>query len=216
VPFDPANDFSPITLAVGQPNVLAVHPSVATSVKELIALAKARPGELNYASGSAGAANHVAAELFKAKAGVAIVRVNYKGAAAGLNALMSGEVQVMFVTAAAVVPHIKTGRVRALAVTSANPSALLPDLPTVAASGLPGYESTSIYGIFAPAKTPKPVITRLNKEIIQVLNKPDLKEKLISMGGEAVGSSPDQLAATVKSDMAIIGKLLKKTGIQAD
>ena len=216
VPFDPVKDFSPITLAVGQPNVLAVHPSVATSVKELIALAKARPGELNYASGSAGAANHVAAELFKAKAGVAIVRVNYKGAAAGLNALMSGEVQVMFVTAAAVVPHIKTGRVRALAVTSTKPSALLPDLPTVAASGLPGYESASIYGVFAPARTPRPIVARLNKEIVQVLGKPDVKEELLSMGGEAVGSSPAQLAAVVKSEMAVVGKLLKEAGIRAE
>ncbi len=217
LPFDPVKDFSPITLAVSQPNILVVNPALpAKSVKELIALARAKPGELNYASGSTGAANHLAAELFKAVAGVNIVRINYKGAAAGLAALIAGEVQVMFVTAAAAVPHIKAGRVRALAVTTAQPSALLPDSPTIAASGLPGYESASIYGIFAPARTPRPIINKLNHEIVRVLNKPDVKEKLFNTGAEAVGSSPEQLAALVKSDMVTSGKLIKDAGIRRE
>jgi tripartite-type tricarboxylate transporter receptor subunit TctC len=216
VPYDPVKDFSPVTLAVSQPNVLVVHPAVATSVKELIAAAKAKPGALNYASGSAGSANHVAAELFKAKAGVNIVRVNYKGIAAMVPALMSGEVQVLFGSAAAVIPQAKTGKIRALAVTSAKPSALLPDLPTVAASGLPGYESTSVYGIFAPAKTPRAVIARLNKDIVGVLSRADVRDKLISMGAEAAGSTPEQLAAAVKTDMTVVGKVIKDAGIQAE
>ncbi|MBI3938241.1 MAG: tripartite tricarboxylate transporter substrate binding protein [Betaproteobacteria bacterium] len=217
LPFDPVRDFSPITLAVSQPNILVVNPALpAKSVKELISLAKARPGELNYASGSTGAANHLAAELFKSMAGVNIVRINYKGAGAGLAALIAGEVQVMFVTAAAAVPHIKTGRVRALAVTTARPSALLPDSPTIAASGLPGYESASIYGIFAPGKTPGPIIGKLNREIVRVLNRPEVKEKLFNIGAEVVGSSPAQLAALVKSDMVTSGKLIRDAGIRRE
>lgn len=213
VPFDPVKDFAPVTLAVSQPNVLAVNPSVATSVKELIAVAKAKPGALNYASGSTGSPNHMAAELFKSMAGVNIVRVNYAGAGAMITALAAGEVQVLFVTAAGVAAQAKAGRVRALAVTSAKPSALLPDLPTIAASGLPGYESASVYGIFVPAKTAKPIIARLNHEIVQALNQREMKEKLLSMGSEAVGSSPEQLGATVKADMAVSAKIIKSAGI---
>ena len=214
LPFDPVQDFSPITLAVRQPNILVVHPSIATTVAELIAVAKAKPGALNYASGSTGAANHLAAELFKAMAGVNIVRINYKGAAAGLTAVMAGEVQVMFVTAASALPHVKTGRLRALAVTTAQPSALFPGLPTLAASGLPGYESSSVYGIFAPAGTPRAIIGRLNREIVAVLKGPEATRRLSGMGAEAVGSSPRQLAAFVKADMAASGKLIRNAGIR--
>lgn len=215
LPFDPVRDFSAITLAVRQPNILVVHPSIATSVQELITVAKAKPGVLNYASGSTGAANHLAAELFKAMAGVNIVRINYKGAAAGLTAVMSGEVQVMFVTAASALPHVKSGRLRALAVTTAQPSTLFPGLSTLAALGLPGYESSSVYGIFAPAGTPQPIINRLNREIVGVLNSPNVKRKLATMGAEVVGSSPQQLAAMVKSDMVASGKLIRNAGIRA-
>ena len=214
LPFDPVQDFSPITLAVRQPNILVVHPSIATTVAELIAVAKAKPGALNYASGSTGAANHLAAELFKAMAGVNIVRINYKGAAAGLTAVMAGEVQVMFVTAASALPHVKTGRLRALAVTTAQPSALFPGLPTLAASGLPGYESSSVYGIFAPAGTPRAIIGRLNREIVAVLKGPEATRRLSGMGAEAVGSSPQQLATFVKADMAASGKLIRNAGIR--
>ena len=215
VPFDPVRDFAPVTLAASQPNVLAVHASVAASVKELVALAKARPGTLNYASGSTGSPNHMAAELFKSMAGVNIVRVNYAGAGAMLTALSAGEVQVLFVTAGAVSSQIKLGRIRALAVTTAKPSPILPDLPTLAASGLPGYESVSVYGVFVPFNTPPAVISRLNREIVKVVNQPDLKEKLFSMGAEAVGSTPHQLAVTVRADIALSARIIREAGIRA-
>src|SRR3990172_10010399 len=178
VSYDPVKDFAPISLAVSTPNILVVHPSVAANnVKGLIALAKAKPGELNYASGGAGASNHLAAELFKAMAGVNMVRVNYKGAGPAVNALVGGQVQVMFATASGVAPHIKSGRLRALAVSSAKPAAAYPNLPTIAAAGLPGYESAQTSGLFAPAKTSGPIIRRLNQEIVRILNHADVKEK---------------------------------------
>ncbi len=162
VPYNPVRDFSPITLAVTTPLLLVVHPSLPVkSIAELIAWAKAKPGELNYASGISGSATHLPAELFKAMAGVNIVRIAYKGGAPALSALIGGEVQVMFATASGAGPHVNSGRLRALAVTSAQPSALFPDLPTVAAAGLPGYDAASIMCIFAPAKTPAALIDRL-------------------------------------------------------
>lgn len=163
VPYDPVRDFSPITLATMAPNILVVHPSLPVkSVKELIALAKARPGELNYGSGGSGTSNHLAAELFNAMAGVKIVRIFYKSGGLALKDLAGGHVHLMFSVASYTAPHVKSGRVRALAVTSARPSALLPGLPTVAAAGLPGYESVGMTGLFALAKTPAAIITRLN------------------------------------------------------
>jgi tripartite-type tricarboxylate transporter receptor subunit TctC len=215
VPYDPVKDFAPITLAVNSPNVIIVHPSLAAnSVRELIALAKARPGQLNYASGSTGSSNHLAAELFNSMAGINIVRITYKGAGAALNDLIAGQVQVMFPNAAAAAPHIKSGRIRALAVTSLQPSALAPGLPTVAGSGLPGYESGSILSVLAPGRTPIPIINRLNREIVQVLKRPDVKEKFFTTGSEVVASSPDELAAARESDMVKIGKLIKDVGIR--
>ena len=153
VPYDPVRDFSPITMAVTTPNILVVHPSLpVSSVRELIALAKARPGQINDAGANTASSVHLAAELFKAMAGVKIVRVPFKGVGPSLNALIAGQVQIMFPSAGAVAPHVKSGRLRALAVTSAQPTALAPGLPTVAASGVPGYESIAMFGIFAPAQ----------------------------------------------------------------
>jgi tripartite-type tricarboxylate transporter receptor subunit TctC len=212
---DPIKDFSPITLAATSPNVLAVHPSLpAESVMELIALAKARPGELNYGSGSTGAPTHLAAELFKALSGVNIVRIPYKGTGPAMNALMAGQVQLMFVSTSSVAPHVKAGRLKALAVTSARSSPLAPGLPTVASTGLPGYEAASMVAVLAPATTPKPLIDRLNREIVQLLGKAQVKERLFNSGAEAVGSSPEELAAAMKSDMAKWGKLIKAAGIR--
>ena len=222
VPFDPVRDFSPITLAVSTPGILVVHPPLPVkSVKELIALAKAKPGVLNYASGPTGAFDHRAGELFKAMAGVNMVRIAYKGAGPAVNALIGGEVELMFANAPAVMPHMKTGRLRALAVASAEPSALVPDLPTIAASGLPGYVAVQTQGIFAPAKTPATIIKRLNQEIVLALNRADVKEKFSNAGSEVVGSSPEKLAAFVKSEMATMGKvikviMIKDAGIKAD
>jgi tripartite-type tricarboxylate transporter receptor subunit TctC len=216
-PYDPIKDFAPITLAVSSPNVLVVNPSVAAaSVKELIALAKARSGELNYGSGSAGASAHLAAELFKSMAGVNIVWVPYKGAGPSLNALIANEVQLSFPAAASGMPHVKSGRLRALAVTSAQPSALTPGLPTMSASGLPGFESSSIVGMFAPGRTPLPLINRLNADIVQVLATSEVQDRFLKMGVETVGSSPEQLSAAIKSEVTRFGKVIRDAGIRAE
>ncbi len=216
VPFDPVRDFSPITLAVSTPNILVVHPSLPVkTVKELIALGKARPGELDYASGALGSSSHLAAELFKAMAGVNMVRIPYRGAGPALLALISGQVQLMFATAGSAAAHVGSGRLRALAVTSAQPSALLPGLPPIAASGVPGYEAITLFGIFAPAGTPPTIINRLNQEIVRVLNSPEVREKFFKAGVEVVGSSPERFAAAIKSDMTRMGKVIKDAGIRA-
>ncbi len=217
VPFDAERDFAAVTLAATSPSVLTVHPGVAAkTVRELIALAKSRPGELNYGTSGQGSAPHLAAELFKAMAGVNIVRVNYKGAGAALNDLIAGQVQMTFGTTSSLAPHIKSGRLRALAVSSAQPSALLPDLPTIAASGLPGYEAVSPAGVFAPAKTPAALIARLNAEIVRALGAADARQKLLGAGIEVVGSTPAEMAALVKADIAKWGKLIRDAGIRTE
>ena len=217
MPFDPVRDFAPVTLAVTTPNVVVVHPALPVkSVPDLIALAKQKPGALNYATSGAGNSNHIAGELFKAMAGVNMVQVNYRGAALALNDVLSGRVEVMFATAVAASPHVSAGRLRALAVTSAQPSVLAPGLPTVAASGLPGYESGATLGVFAPAATPAPIVNVLNREIVQFLNTPVTSERLLKAGIEVVASSPAQFAAAIRSDMTRIGKILRDAGIRTD
>ena len=216
VPYDALKDFAPITLAVATPSVLVVHPSLpVASVKDVVALAKARPGALNYSSGSTGSSTgYLAAELFKSMARVNIVHIPYKGSGPALNALVAGEVQVAFATAGTVAAHIKSGRLKSLAVTSAQPSALFPNLPTVASAGFPGYESATIYGMFAPANTPVAIINRLNQEIVRILlNNSDVKTRLLNASIEAVGSTPEELGAAVKSEMARLGKIIRDTGI---
>jgi tripartite-type tricarboxylate transporter receptor subunit TctC len=215
VAYDPVKDFSPITLAISTPNILVVHPSVPIkSVKDLIALAKARPGELNCATGNAGTSNHLAAELFKAMAGVNIMRIPYKGIAPALNDLIGGQVQLMFGAAPAVTQHIKSGRLRAVAVTSAQPSALAPGLPTVAASGVPGYASVAIFGVLAPAKTPAAIIKRLHQDITRVLDTAEVRTRFFNSGSEVVASTPDEFAAAIKSEMSGLGKLITDAGIR--
>ena len=215
--YDPVKDFSPITLTDRSPGLLSVHPSLpVTSVKELIALAKAKPGQLNYASTAAGSAGHLAGELFKAMAGVNIVWVPYKSMAVAVTDLLSSRVQMMFTSPSPVAAHINSGRLKALAVATAQPSPLLPGLPTVAATGLPGYEAASITVVFAPAKTPASIINRLNRESVRVLSTEVAKKKIFSIGAEAVGSSPQEAAAAIKSDMAKYGKVIKDAGIKVD
>ncbi len=214
VPYDPVRDFLPISLAVSTASILVVHPSLPVkSVSGLIALARARPGELNYSSGTTGAASHLAAELFRTMAGIKIVRVPYRGTGAAFTALIAGQVQVMFPTAGSVTPHLKSGRLKALAVTTAQPSALFPGLPTIAASGLPGYESVSLVGIFAPTETPAAIINLLNRNIVRVLDQADVREKFFNAGVDTVGSSPAELAAAMKSEMARMGKVIRDAGI---
>jgi tripartite-type tricarboxylate transporter receptor subunit TctC len=217
VSYDPVKDFSPVTTIAIAPNVLVVNGALPVkSVGDLIALARAKPGQLNYASSGTGASNHLAAELFKTMAGVNLVRIGYKGAGQALNDLNSGQVQVMFPTAGAIAQHIQSGRVRALAVTSAEPSAVMPGLPTVAAAGLPGYESIAIYGVFAPARTPRALIQRLHDEIVRVLATPDVRERFLNAGIEAVGDTPERLAARVKSEMTRMRKVIADAGIRVD
>lgn len=217
VPFDPVRDFAPVTLAVIVPNVLVVHPSVnVKSAAELIALAKQKPGTLNYANSGIGNSNHLAGELFKSMAGVDIVPINYRGAPLAMNDLLSGRVQLMFATAMVAKPHVAAGKLTALAVTSAKPSAILPDVPTIAGSGLPGYESVSTLGAFAPAATPKPIVALLNKEMVGVLNAPEAKLRLFASGLEVVASTPEQFAAAIKADMARTGPIIRKAGIRMD
>ncbi len=216
IPYNPVRDFAPVTLIASSPGVLVVHPALAAkSVRELIALAKAKPGVLNYASTSTGSPAHLAAELFKSMAGVDIVRVLYKGAAPALIDVMSGQVQLTFGTAASSTPHIKSGKLRALAVTSPKPSAVFPGLPTLAET-LPGYQAGSIYGVFVPAKTPVVIINKLNREIVRHLQTAEVKERFLSVGVDTIGSSPGELAAAVKSDMVRLGKMIKDAGIRAE
>ena len=217
VAWDPLTDFSPVTMADKSPGIVVVHPSLpARTVKELIALAKARPGALNYASVGSGSHPHLATQLFNSMAGVHIVHVPYKGTAPGVNDLISGQVQMMIAVVSAAVPHVKSGRLRALAVTSLQPSALLPGLPTVAESGLPGYESIQMFGIYVPAKTPAGAVAKLNQEIVRTLHRTDTKEKLLAVGLEVVGDTPEQFAATIKADMAKMGKVIRDAKIRAD
>ena len=216
-PYDPEKDFAPVVMIGVSPNILVIHPSVAAkSVKELIALAKAKPGALSYASTSIGGSAHLAAELFRSMAGINLLHVPYKGAPAALTAIISGEVQVLFPGIPAATPHLKAGRLTGLAVTSAKPSALAPGVPTIAASGLPGYEATSMDGVYAPANTPRPIINRLNQEIVRVITRPDVKEKFFGFGLEVTGGTPEQLAAAVRSEIATWSKVIKEAGLRAN
>ena len=216
-PYDPVRDFAAVSLTNSAPNILVVHPAVAAkTVSELIALAKARPGALNYASGPTGASNHLAAELFKYMAGVNVVRIPYKGTGPGLAALIAGEVQLSFPSASSAAAHIKSGRLRALAVTSAQPSALAPGLPTVAASGLAGYESGVLYGVLAPHDTPKAVVSRVTRALAQFLGRADVKEKFFDAGLEGSASTPERFLAVIRSDMATLSKVVKSAGIRVE
>ena len=213
--YEPLRDFAAISITHRQPNILVVHPSVpAKSVRELIALAKARPGVLNYASAGVGSTNHIAAELFNSMAGVKTVRINYKGVGAAVTALVGGEVHLMFVNLPSVAAFLQAGRLRQLAITSTEPSPLRPGLPTVAASGLAGFESFLLSGAYAPAGTPAAIVNRLNQEIVRVINLPDIKEKFLSLGIETVGSSPQEATAAIRSEIARVDRLIKEAGVR--
>ena len=215
---DTMKDFSPISMLASDSNIVVVHPSLhVTSIKELIALAKTKPGAPNYASGPVGTTNHLAAELFKHMAGVNIVRIPYKGGAPAVVAVLGGqEAQMYFGNPASFLQHIKSGKLRALAVTSLKRSVVAPDLPTIAESGLPGYEMIGTDSMFAPAKTPVAVINQLNREIVRFLNTPEAKEKILSLGAEVVANSPKEHAEKLKSKMTILGNIIKAAGITPD
>jgi len=205
-----------LTHCIRSPNVVVAHPSLAAgSIKELIALAKAKPDQLNYGSGATGVPTHLSAELFKSMTGINIVRIPYKGTGPALTGLIGGETQIMFATASAVAPHVKSGRLKALAVTSLESSVLAPGLPTVAAT-VPGYESESIIGLFVPAKTPAAIIRKLNQESVRILHLPGVKERFFNAGTEAVGNTPEQFAAIIKREISKWGKVIKDAGVRAD
>ena len=215
VPYEHEKELAPISLLSRSPNILVVHPSLqANTVKELIERAKAAPGEINYASGPVGAANHLAAELFNALAGVKLVRIGYKGGGPALNDVLAGQVKVMFATTGSVSGHVKSGRLKGLAVTSVEPSPLAPGLPTVAASGVPGYAAEAIYGFWAPARTPPAILALLNREAVAVLNTPEVKQRFFNAGVESVGTKPQEFAATIKSETQHLGAVIKKAGLR--
>jgi tripartite-type tricarboxylate transporter receptor subunit TctC len=213
--YDPVKDLAPISVGMAQAIVLVIHPALPVkNVKELVALAKARPGELNYGAGSVGATPHLAMELFKHIAKVDITRVAYKGTGPATLALLSGEVQVMFTGAGSVMPsYVKQGKMRAIAVSTAQPTPLTPGLPTVNASGLPGYEFTSVAGFFAPAGTPQPIINLLSQEISKVLARQDVKDQFASSGVDVYGTTPEEFGARVKADVDRWGKVIAATGM---
>ncbi len=214
-PWDPLRDFVPIALTVNSPNLLAVHPSLPVkTVPQLVALAKARPSALNYATSSSGSGNHLAAELFKSMTGTKIERIAFKGAGAAVNAVMGGQIDLMFPTAGSVTQIIKQGRLRALAVTSLEPSAIVPGLPTMAQAGVPGYESQSRTALFAPAKTPPAVIARIHAEVTRALNQAEVRERLFAAGLEVIASTPQEAVAVIKSEMARMGKLIDDAGLR--
>jgi len=215
VPYEHEKELAPISLLSRSPNILAVHPSLqVNTVRELIDRARAAPGEIDYASGPVGAANHLAAELFNALAGVKLVRIGYKGGGPALNDLLAGQVKVMFATAGSVTGHVKAGKLKGLAVTSAQPSPLVPGLPTVAESGVPGYASEAIYGFWAPARTPSAILARLNRETVVVLNTPEVKQRFFNAGVESVGTTPQEFAAVIRSETAHLGAVIKKAGLR--
>lgn len=208
--YDPVKDFAPISITARSVNLLVVHPSVAaTSTQDLIALARSKPGQINYATGATGTSNHLAAELFKHMAKVDMVRIGYKGSGPAVNDLISGQVQLMFPTTGAGLPHVRANRLRALGVTSLERTALAPGLPTIAESGLPGYESLVLYALLAPAKTPAPIVARLQAELAQALKQPTIAERLFNTGIEVVASTPGDLAKIMQTEMTNLGKLIK-------
>ena len=217
MPFDPIKDLAPVTLAASTPNVLVVHPSLpAATVRELIALAKARPGEINFASSGHGTPAHLAGELFNSMAGVKLIHVPYKGAAPALADLLGGQVQLMFSTMPPALPHVKDGKLRALAVTSLKRSPAAPDLPTVDEIALPGFEANTWHGVVVPAGTPGAIVARLNREIVAILHLPDVVERLSGQGAEALGSTPEEFAAYIKSESVKWAKVVRDSGAKAE
>jgi tripartite-type tricarboxylate transporter receptor subunit TctC len=216
LPFDPIRDFAPITQASSAPYLLVLHPGVeARSVKELIGLAKANPGMLNYASGGIGSAQHLTTELFRMMAGINIVHVPYKGAVS-VPDVIAGRVQMLFSGVPQALPHVQGGRLRAVAVTTPERSPAVPEVPTVAEAGVAGFEVTVWYGILATGRTPKPIIDKLNREIVRALQSADVRQQLTSLGLEPVGSAPGHFGAKIRAEMAQWAQVVKRAGIKAE
>ncbi|TMH19728.1 MAG: tripartite tricarboxylate transporter substrate binding protein [Betaproteobacteria bacterium] len=217
VPYDVGRDFAPVTVIAAVPNVLVVHPSVpAKSVAELVRHAKAHPGTLNYSSPGNGSGAHLAGELFKSMTGVDIVHIPFNGIAPAVTAVVGGQVQIMFAGAPSALPQVKAGRLVALGVASPKRIAAAPDLPTLAESGLPGFDVTSWYSIVVPSGTPNDIIAKLRSEIASALTQPDIQEKLAGLGAEPIGNTPAEFAAMLKVETAKWGKIVKDANIQVE
>jgi tripartite-type tricarboxylate transporter receptor subunit TctC len=217
MPYDHVRDFAPVVLVAGVPNVLVVHPSVpASTVQELIAYGKANPGKLNFASSGSGTSIHLAGELFKVMTGVQMTHVPYKGSAPAVSDLLGGQVQIMFDNLPSALPHIKAGKLKALGVTSAKRAPALPDVPTIAESGVPGYEASSWFGLLAPAGTSRDVVTKINAEVAKWLASPDGKEKLAGVGANAAGGTPEDFAKHIAAETAKWAKVVKESGAKVD
>jgi tripartite-type tricarboxylate transporter receptor subunit TctC len=217
VPFDPIKDFAPITLMVRVTDFVCVNPSVpANNLKELVALMKARPGQINFASSGNGTSTHLAGELFKLTADVDITHIPYKGGSPAIADLAGGQVQMMFGNATSILPFIRGGKVRALAVTSAQRAPALPNVPTVAESGYPDFEVNEWYGVTAPAGTPREIVEKLQGAIARFVKQPETRERLLQMGADVVGSTPDEFAALIKSDLEKWTRVVRQAGLKAD
>lgn len=217
LPYDSIKDFAPITLVGSSPLVLAVHPSIpATNVRELVALAKARPGRLTYVSAGVGASGHLAGALFETMTTTKMVHVPYKGMALAVSDLIGGQVSLTFGTSLSVVPHVRSGKLRALATTGAQRSPALPDLPTVAESGVPGYEASLWYGFVGPARLPPEIVRRLNSEIVAVLGLPDVRERLASQGVDVRSSTPEEFARLLASDLERWANVVQRAGVRLE
>jgi tripartite-type tricarboxylate transporter receptor subunit TctC len=217
LPFDPVKDFAFITLVAESQNLLVLHPSVpARTVKELIAISKKRPGEINYGSSGMGTTPHFSAQLFQYMTGVKWVHIPYKGSAIGLTATLAGEISLYFANIPAVIHHVQAGKLRPVALSGTKRTPAVPDIPTVAESGLPGFEVTSWFGIAAPARTPRSIVDRLNAEIVRALGTPDLRERMLATGADPVGNTPEQYTAFVQNEIVKWGKVIKAAGIKGE
>jgi tripartite-type tricarboxylate transporter receptor subunit TctC len=217
MPYDTARDFAPVGLIAAVPNVLVVHPAVpAKSVKELIDLLKSKPGEFNFASSGNGTSIHLSGELFKTMTGVSMNHIPYKGSAPALTDLIGGQVQLMFDNLPSSIPHIKAGRLRALAVTSAKRSAALPDIPTIAEAAVPGFDASSWFALFAPAGTPKEIVMKLNSELNAILQLADVREKFAAQGAEPTEFNPEQFTAFTQGEQAKWARVVRESGAKVD
>ena len=217
LPYDSVKDFAPVSLVVSQPNILVVHPSVPVkSVKELVALAKAKPNSLNFASGGNGSSPHLSGELFKLVAAIEITHIPYKGSGPGVTDLLGGHVQMMFAGPLALEQHIKSGRLRALAVADRRRSTVVPDIPTMTEAGFPGVETGTWYGILAPARTPPAIVTSLQRTIARTVQMPDLKSRIVNQGVDIVASSPDDFHKFIIAEIAKWSRVVQKAGVRVD
>lgn len=215
--YDPVKDFAPISLIASMANLLVVNPAVAANtVQELIALAKAKPGQFNFGSAGNGTTQHLSGQLFKSMAGIEISHVPYKGSVPAMTAVISGEIPMMFNVMSTALPQVKSGKVRGLAVSSAKRSPLVPDVPTVAESGLPSFDYVSHFGLLAPAGTPREVVARLNAEVVKILDSADMKARLADVGAEALSSTPERFGAFIQEEIRNSAAVVKASGAKAD